>query len=366
MENSPIKKLHFVDQLRGFAVLGVLLVHVGYWFPQARVSNSPLFNAIIESGARGVQLFFIASAFTIYLSYSIRKQKEENTVYNFFVRRFFRIAPLYYTSILLYGYVFTYVRSGSPVSITNLFTSLAFINSLFPKYINDLVPGGWSISIEMIFYLFVPILHKKVNNLSKALLFLNATLILRFFINKMTIKFLGNYGADTVSNYLFFYLPNQLPLFALGIVLYFIYKGEKTITIFSLLLVSFLFYLNLLIGNQLIPHHIQFGIFFIFFAILLFRIPELKILNLISYIGKVSFSMYLVHFAVLECLKQFAAKYYPIPFSSEISINCLYYILLYLILISFSLIISSITYAIIEKQGIKLGNNFLSKIQLVS
>ena len=81
--------LTWVDAMRGWAILGVLMVHVGI------NENATVFlKTIIANGARGVQLFFLMSAFTMFYTYKRHFKEERKYVGNFFIRRFFRIAPL--------------------------------------------------------------------------------------------------------------------------------------------------------------------------------------------------------------------------------------------------------------------------------
>ncbi|HEY9657997.1 MAG TPA: acyltransferase family protein [Allocoleopsis sp.] len=82
-------KLQSIDSLRGIAILLVILVHTsksveGLSFPISAISNY---------GQMGVQLFFIVSAYTLCLSMERRREERLKEV-NFFIRRFFRIAPL--------------------------------------------------------------------------------------------------------------------------------------------------------------------------------------------------------------------------------------------------------------------------------
>src|SRR6185369_10001679 len=99
MDKAKENKIDFIDSLRGIAIIGVLVIHCG----QVGIINySGFFQSIILNGAIGVQLFFVASAFTIFLTYSNRYNKETAPVGNFFIRRFFRIAPMYYFGIIYF------------------------------------------------------------------------------------------------------------------------------------------------------------------------------------------------------------------------------------------------------------------------
>lgn len=71
-----VKKLAYVDVLRGVAILAVILVHCGY-------AGSPLYlpatiTNVVRQGAFGVQLFFVASAFTLFY-HLIAVQSQMNT-----------------------------------------------------------------------------------------------------------------------------------------------------------------------------------------------------------------------------------------------------------------------------------------------
>lgn len=90
--------LDYIDSMRGIAILMVLAVHSTSFFDIFNIVNLPLhLENILYSGKYGVSLFFIISAYTLYRSIDIRK---ENGLKKYYIRRFFRIAPLYY--IILY------------------------------------------------------------------------------------------------------------------------------------------------------------------------------------------------------------------------------------------------------------------------
>lgn len=63
-----IKRIAFVDALRGYAIIGVIVVHMSQEF------ELPNFlNKITASGQMGVSLFFLVSAFTLATSISNRQ-----------------------------------------------------------------------------------------------------------------------------------------------------------------------------------------------------------------------------------------------------------------------------------------------------
>ncbi len=98
-------------------------------------------------------MFYVVSAFTLYLSMRSRSRKERNPLGNFFIRRFFRIAPMFYLAILAnvayVGYQnMSETATASYPSATDLFLGFTFLLGLSPQAINSVAIGGWSVADE--------------------------------------------------------------------------------------------------------------------------------------------------------------------------------------------------------------------------
>ena len=114
---------------------------------------------LAEQGARGVQLFFVVSALTLMLSWHERG----DGVLPFYVRRLFRIGPMFW---LMSAFFVAVQVSGLPIvfwpplAITwpNVLASATFTHGLHPLTMRSIVPGGWSIADEMTFYVLLPLL----------------------------------------------------------------------------------------------------------------------------------------------------------------------------------------------------------------
>lgn len=76
-----IKRLNFIDALRGYAASFVLIFHIIY-IPIPNLIYPRLLHPILELGYSGVTLFFIISAFTLCLTLDGRME-EKNWVFNF-------------------------------------------------------------------------------------------------------------------------------------------------------------------------------------------------------------------------------------------------------------------------------------------
>jgi exopolysaccharide production protein ExoZ len=87
-------RLGYIDALRGYAILGVIVVHVAQCVPRL---EWPL-SLVASQGARGVQLFFVVSGLTLMLSWHARN----DGIAAFYVRRVFRIVPMFWLAIALF------------------------------------------------------------------------------------------------------------------------------------------------------------------------------------------------------------------------------------------------------------------------
>jgi peptidoglycan/LPS O-acetylase OafA/YrhL len=306
----PSEKLKFADSLRGLAILSVIVVHTSQY-------GTPLKNQTIQQvlneGARGVQLFYLVSAFTLFLSFKNRSQLERFPVRNFFLRRFFRIAPMYYIGILYFlwqdGLGERYwLGDQETITPLNIAANFLFLHGFNPYWITSLVPGGWTIAVEMTFYAVLPLLFLRITNINQAIYFFISTLILSFILGwYLSVNPL--IPTDRLwQEYLFLYFPSQLPVFALGIIFYFHYTSQTRINGLAFISLSLILIVNFVrLGGFSIPNHIMFGAAYMLLAIGMSRYQFSLLENTITiFIGKLSFSMYLVHFAVLHWLDNFA------------------------------------------------------------
>src|SRR5579863_4992242 len=101
--NQPNRRIDFIDDVRGIAILSVFLFHAvaaayGYsmlswngWFRNFDVPKSFLALLPLNIGWIGVPIFFVVSGFCIHVSF----QQQGCEWRSFFIRRFFRIYPAY-------------------------------------------------------------------------------------------------------------------------------------------------------------------------------------------------------------------------------------------------------------------------------
>lgn len=306
--NKELPKFAYIDAMRGIAIMGVLMVHVGQYGSSFKYLPTIIIS-FLNSGARGVQLFFVASALTLFMSMGRRKENESQQLLPFFIRRFFRIAPVYYLGIIYYS--LWYLIIGKQMfSLENIVSNIFFVHGFSPSWINSLVPGGWSITVEMCFYCLVPFLFSKVKNINQAISFLLITVLFNTLISYALKKMAVGVENDSLESYLALYLPNQLPVFAVGFIVYFIIdKSENVrsnIRPINLALLAIVGYVSLSVGMPYIHIYLLYGVCFGLFAISLSKHSFKFFVNpLTIFFGKVSFSLYIVHFAVLFAMREY-------------------------------------------------------------
>ncbi|HNP55090.1 MAG TPA: acyltransferase, partial [Ferruginibacter sp.] len=339
-------------------ILLVILIHTqqyGLNNPTGTLAN------IINAGKNGVQLFYVASAFTLMLSFSNRKNKEKYPNRNFFLRRFFRIAPMYYIGILYYlwqdGLGPRYwLGDAAGVSAGNILSNFLFLHGFNPYWITSVVPGGWSIAVEMTFYAVFPWLASRIRNLNQAILLFVVSLLIRLLLERLLMPHPMS-SPDLWYAYLFFYFPSQLPVFALGIVLYFIVtqKEQSIQPAYLLILAALWLYYQATGSGSIFPSHIQFGLGFLLLAFALSRYQPVWLVNPVTiYIGKLSFSMYLLHFAVLHWLQHFHCT----DFVSNPSVN---YLIRYGLVVLGTVGLSTLAYRLVELPMQEVGKRLIGR-----
>jgi peptidoglycan/LPS O-acetylase OafA/YrhL len=372
MHPSDIKKYAFIDALRGMAILGVILVHSSQSVPP---TNATLLW-VMREGARGVQLFFVASALTLCMSWTTRSAYENFPVRNFYIRRFFRIAPMFYIAILAYVCMNGFSPSyWSPNGIEWWFVPVtaAFLHGFHPETITSVVPGGWSIAVEMSFYIILPFLLPQIKSI-KTCSFCFVISIVLSGLNLLLVPRIFSYPESQqylLKNFYYLNFFGQLPVFILGVFCYLIlcekYPLKQIVifggTVFAILLLAFLYpVFNLpdhFIADKLfkLPHHFIAAGLFSVFALLLANWPIRLSVNRITIIlGKLSFSMYLTHFAIL---KYFSVLGFSAIFPKSNISSLLHFLCVVLVAIP----VSFFFYNYIEKPGIAIGKRVIEKLE---
>jgi peptidoglycan/LPS O-acetylase OafA/YrhL len=208
--------LNSLDSLRGVAALATLLFHL-VTFAQLKAPSELNFIALYFG--QGVPLFFCLSGFVLAYGYSDKFANDSQIILKFYLKRFFRIAPLFYFTLIIWRSV-GHVLWSWVDSFDILFLNFTFLFGLVPTAFESLVMAGWSIGVEMLFYLMFPILIILMGTIKKGLYIFVLSLI-------MSSIFLKSYEANQMSSYGYMNAITQIPFFIAGILTFRIWQVRK-------------------------------------------------------------------------------------------------------------------------------------------
>lgn len=355
-QNPVESKINSIQVLRGVAAMIVTVYHLKSFLAIDQPFRKEL-DFLFDSGAAGVNLFFVISGF-IMVYITEKTPGSYKDIYKFIVKRFIRIWPTYAVLTVLY-FMARYRSYVTIHEIKELVMSLLFIPLDYtppPFYGYATLPVGWSLNYEIYFYalITVSLLFKK---LRWPVFFLLAiiTLVVIPILN-------GSYILDAArtENYGHKYL-NMItnPIiwsFIYGVVIGLLYRNQKVrymlISFFSkkwifctVVVLAVWQYLSGFFGGQG-PLQWAVGASALFSAFLFYHAGrQTQFPGWLVKLGDISYSIYLLHVPVSFTLTVIFQKLgYPIYGSGPA---------LFFLSISLTLISSHLSYEYLE---IKLSN----------
>jgi hypothetical protein len=151
----PVKRIFYLDGLRGIAILSVIFFHAySRWGEIETFKQSHFFRIFFSYGFLGVHLFFAISGYVIYMSL-----RRSDNLLMFGFARYLRLAPaMIVASLFLYlTSFFIPERPRGQPNFQDFLPSIFFINPEFLTkilgiYIQDLDGAFWSLYVEVKFY----------------------------------------------------------------------------------------------------------------------------------------------------------------------------------------------------------------------
>jgi exopolysaccharide production protein ExoZ len=368
-EVTPPHRYAYIDALRGYAILMVIAVHTAQAFP-----DLPHWLAqILTQGARGVQLFFVTSALTLCMSWVARNERAAD----FYTRRLFRIVPMFWIAIVFFLWLNgTAPSSYAPYGIgfKHIAMTALLVQGLWPDTITSVVPGGWSVADEAIFYALFPAIVPPLLKASwRSLIIVAVAAVIigprlsGLFEYGFSYLWPGSEGLAGIYFSLWWF-PRQLPCFIFGLML-FRFSAEAgsipvslpryacVLALALMLVIPFLDGVKYVLPLGLVT---TYGIVFSLFAFSLMYWPSSPLIGRpIEWIGKVSYSAYFIHFVALRILPLLPSTGWPVADMA--------YMFSIQVLVTVGL--SSLTYLMIEKPMIRLGSMLIasrSRIELSS
>lgn len=274
-----MQRLDYLDNIRGVAILFVLIYHFFYIYPMQSgvIHFHELYkiNELLNFGAIGVSLFFILSGFLM-----ASAMDKNISPYKFLIKRFNRIFPAYWIVIILTTLIYNYI-GYKDISLTQFVMNFFMIQDVFygSKHIDGVF---WSILIEIKFYIlcFFIIVFNQYKNIKYIFLIMFVFSILavlsRIYLNK------------DIGFGIFLYFSIMLN----GMLFYkFINNNEKTF-----LYVQPIYILYLFIVSNYVYGKSSYSYAWVIAIILFLLFYKFKFKSkILSFFAIISYSLYLVH-----------------------------------------------------------------------
>jgi len=359
-EKKTLNRFAFVDTLRGLAALHVFFYHLAL-LPNPELAVPYWAKRIVLSGGTGVTLFFVVSAFT--LCYSMRTRNDDsNHVYGFYIRRLFRIVPLFYVWMVISLIRDEYLYHTQH-SLVDVLLSASFVFNLIPGKEAGIVWASWTLGVEMLFYLAFPLVFRLITDYRRALAFFLLTIVVAGAFQHL-LGYL-HLSEEELRRYYHFSFLHQLPVFAAGVLTFYFYESfikdkEVNASWGGAFLALFLFIYSALLGGRLnifmdplYWQAVAYGCFLLGLSIFPWKI----IVNKFTvFLGLISYSVYLSHTTVITAFAPLYSNLYSRQMSTDIKFWLSASITLGIVILA-----SYVSYRLIEEPGMKLGRLLIRK-----
>lgn len=202
--------------LRGLAALSVVFYHAKNMAPQIEVGAL----SFVQQFGAGVTLFFILSGFSLCLS-NFDKIENPKWLYSYSIKRVSRILPVWYIFVAIH-FVYHWIKFGKVHSFAEVLYHIVPFFPLIPGGHESFVWAGWTIGVELMFYILFPFLIICFRDDVKK--WILATIVLILISTQ-----LGAFAPDNFKeSYYYMGFAHQAFIFILGCTFYFVIKSMHT------------------------------------------------------------------------------------------------------------------------------------------
>jgi len=353
--------------LRAYAALAIILFHL---VVSGGAKLPDTFSFISTHFGFGVPLFFVVSGFSLAYGYWGRFNGEES-LGHYFTRRFTRIAPLFYT-MLVFQLVYLWLCWDVVFSPSDVLINALFAFNVVPKLTDGIVGASWTIGVEMIFYAMFPLLLMLCKTT------LRAVFVLSFSILISTVFTIGLKPFEAqIQSFIHHNFITNLPYFLWGILGFHLHRKISAapvaahryicwgLCVLAIMVVLTLYrsapiYMFFWTKGMRTTWDMLWGFPFVVLCIAMAMHPSRIISNPVTrYLGKISFSLYLVHPTIVYGLGHMGVytwvyTFFPTSWTAG-------YVASVVIAMALITSISLITFKYIEQPGMEWGKRLSRK-----
>ncbi|MBS1594415.1 MAG: acyltransferase [Bacteroidetes bacterium] len=301
-------RLEFLDSARGLAAWIVLLYHCIQYFNMNIMTLEtrvivPL--KIVFNGTQAVSFFFVLSGFV--LTASLRDLSGDFDYANYLAKRVLRIYPLYLFAVWTAFFL-------TPAA--GIFTLVQESIIILPHH--NMLPPGWTMGVEVILSFLMPVVVIVQRDRRMFYLLMGVVLLSYRYMNPFTFHFM--LGAALYDAYRSGYRPAWLlrtgTLLVLVPVCLVLYSWREIAPVVPALMRK----VNVILQFISMPEDTLTFYFsglasgvFIFLLLCADRVQRWLNHGFLTFIGKISFSLYLLHWLFLEAVgyRDYGIRYVP-------------------------------------------------------
>jgi peptidoglycan/LPS O-acetylase OafA/YrhL len=192
---------HALSQLTGVRALAATMVYLHHYTPPRAIVGSFLYSFFREMHS-GVTIFFVLSGFLIYYRHSGAEALRRIPLIRYCFHRFARIYPMYFLVVIgnaVWTLIYFRHEQLPAGQVSALFLlQLTFLKGFSNQYKFIGVGQGWTLTVEVVFYILFPLLLVLVRRLG----FL-ATLVLIYAAGMLLS------GLGSIVHYHEYFTPSQ-------------------------------------------------------------------------------------------------------------------------------------------------------------
>ena len=350
------KRLPGIHGLRAFAAAGIVLFHLAH----LQVAPPDGLAFIKSHFGFAVPLFFVLSGFSLCYSTADHVGRPR-WVQIYLIKRFFRIAPLFY-AVLAFTLTFFAIRHAH-IDIFTLILNLTFTYNFIPGKHEGIAFASWTIGVEMIFYAILPIFLIWLRRTGATFMLTVVSVAISVSARALLTEIPG-----LPAGYIGFSFIANLEYFVIGILAFHVFDAlrRRGVSLYQInmgglagVLLAFvaiaLLPSNAATGNQTPLWGLLFGVLCVWQALA----PGVLAGNsALVFLGERSYSIYLLHplaliflspllKAVVTVLSPWAGAWSYVP-CAAITLAVVY-------------TFASLTYALIEEPGMRVGTRLIAR-----